>query len=561
MKARIKKLLAILLAAAMVLSIAACGNSNTPETDATSGISAEGTVAPTEKTETAETGITFPLAEEMTFDIMIKYDGDIEAELEDCVFWQELYEKTNVKINFTCLPSDNAMGTLNALFAANQEGDAILGGGIISESDLALMAENDLLIPLDEYVDNAELMVNLNERVLAESPETRGTMTTADGHIYSLVKYEALTGRYVESPIWINKTWLAQLGKTVEDIKTIEDLEEVLLAFAENDMNGNGDATDEIPYMAKSGHAYSHLEAILGLWGISTKDNGNDHYCYVKDGKVVFAPITDAYKDALITLNRWYENGIIWSEVFTGTNETYSSKMLSDPAVVGMFTTSFVSEDMQQNYARLLPVAVNGYSPRWYVNPGVLGTKGTFSVTRSCENPEVLMKWIDQFYTLENSVRIKYSELDYGSYEMVDGKYKIIDIDPALDAINFETNPALDRLIANVPTALTAKDFEESFVLSGQNKTFMETEAEYKEYLVDEKWPRPYISPEDVTRIAELRTDIFNTIAAKRAEWITGVSDIEAEWDAFINELKNVGVDEFISILQRNYDNFTSGQN
>lgn len=44
---------------------------------------------------------------------------------------------------------------------------------------------------------------------------------------------------------FINKAWLDQLGLEVPT--TTEELYELLCAFRDNDMNGNGDTTDEIP--------------------------------------------------------------------------------------------------------------------------------------------------------------------------------------------------------------------------------------------------------------------------------------------------------------------------
>ena len=43
----------------------------------------------------------------------------------------------------------------------------------------------------------------------------------------------------------INKKWLDQLGMDIPT--TMEEFYEVLCAFRDNDMNGNGDGSDEIP--------------------------------------------------------------------------------------------------------------------------------------------------------------------------------------------------------------------------------------------------------------------------------------------------------------------------
>lgn len=550
-----KRLLAAMLALIMVISLIGCGNEAATPTEGASAATESGGEAPVAE----KTTVTFPLEEEMTFDIMVRYDGDLEAKLENCGFWQRLYEMTNVKVNFILLPTEGTMGTMNAMFAANQEGDAILGGSVINESDLSLMAANGLLMPMNEYIDNAELMPNFNERVLSESPETKGYITLPDGNIYSLPKYTALEGNYLESPLWINKAWLDQLGMEIPT--TIEELEAALIAFRDNDMNGNGDNSDEIPYIFLSGHSFSHMEAILGLWGIATKDGTNDNYVYVENGKVNFAPASAAYKEALTTLNSWYEENLIWSECFTGTQETFNSKISAETPMVGMFAAKTITAGYEDDYVQIAPVSVEGYEANWYRHPGRLGGKGQFSLTRSCENPEVLMAWIDLFYALENTVAINYGEEEDGRWQInSDGKYEFITLPNERTEELKETSPLLYELLTNLPSAFTADDYENSVVLSSVQALYQESYAIYEEYMTDEFWPRPYIAEDDVSRLAELRTDIFNTVAEKRAAWVTGVSDIEAEWDAYLETLNKIGVDEFVEILQRNYDSFLAGQ-
>ena len=515
--------------------------------------------APENVSSVVENGkVSFPLEQEMTFDIMVRYDGDLDAALNNCAFWDRLYKMTNVKINFIVLPTDGTMGAFNAMFAANKEGDAILGGSMINESDLSLMAANGLLMPMNAYINDPEIMPNFNQRVLAESPATKAYITMPDGNIYSLPKYTALDGNYLECPLWINKNWLDQLNLPIPT--TIEELEIALTAFRDNDLNGNGNPNDEIPYIFLNGHTYSHMEAILGLWGLATKDGVNDSYVYIQDGKVQFAPTSEAYKDALTTLNRWYENDLIWSECFTGTEETFQAKVSSEVPMVGLFAAKTITAGYDEHFVQLEPVAVEGYQAEWYRHPGRLGGKGQFSLTRSCENPEVLMHWIDLFYSLENTVSINYGEEADGRWTRHgDGRYEFFTL-PTNKTEELQISaPLFYELFTNVPGAFTAKDFEDKIVLSSIQAMYQESYAVYEEYMTDEFWPRPYIADADVSRLAELRTDIFHIVTEKREAWVTGIDDINADWNDYLKLLNKIGIDEFLDILQRNYDHYLEG--
>lgn len=561
MKKRItQKLAAAVLTASMVFSLAACGNNDSSSQESSTSKASDSSTTSTASSVMAsveDDGVTFPLEEEMTFSIMVCSNGEVE-DLEKCDFWQDLYEATNVKIEWIVLPGDTAMSNLNAMFSARQEGDAIMAR-FIKDDDLSQMIASNLLLPLNEYIDDTELMPNFNERVLAESPETKGVIASPDGNIYSLPRYQALEGSYLESPFWINKAWLDQLGKEVPT--TLEELEEVLIAFRDNDMNGNGKTDDEIPYLIKNGHSNAHFEAFLGLYGIPTKDGTYENYVYVEDGKVIFAPTTETYKEAIKTLNDWYEKGLIWSEAFTGSSETFNAKINGSESVVGLINNANEPLVNPDDYVAMEPVKVEGYEAKWYVHPGLKGIKTMFSLTRSCENADVLMKWIDLFYSFENTLRVQYGEEGDGLWEYnADGKVVLNTLTADESAKFKETTPSFNDIIGITPRALTIEDYSERIVLSETQIKKEEAVDLYRPYLNDEIWPRPYLASEVASRQAEMRTDIFNTIKTNKAAWITGERDIEADWESFKNEMKKMGIDEFLRLMQEAYDNYLAAQ-
>jgi putative aldouronate transport system substrate-binding protein len=544
-----KKFLVLLVVLFMIFTIAGCQTATkTNESTVLENSQAE----QTQQEEGEDNALEFPLKEKVTFDIMVR--SSVHS-FDKCELYNRLAEETNVNINWIYLAQDNAMASLNALFAANNEGDGMLPSASINESNISLLAANDLLKPLNEYIDNEEIMPNFNQRVLSESPKTKGYITMPDGKIYSLPKYTALEGNYLESPIWINKTWLDNLGLSVP--KTIEELESVLTAFKEQDANKNGNPDDEIPYIFLNSHSYSHMEALLGLWGIATKDSSLDSYVYVINGKVNFAPTSQAYKDAIMTLNRWYKNGLIWSECFTGTGETYSAKLSGETCVVGCLTTKTPPKGgYSDEYILIEPPKIEGYKPLWYRHPGRLGGKGQFSMTRSAENPEILMHWIDLFYGLENSIEVYNGKVGEGRLELENPKYKFIT--PKADELEKlkEEKPLFTDIIGNMPTAYTAEDYKNRIVLSADQAIYQSNYAIYEKYMTTEYWPRPYFAEEDATRLNELRTDLFNTVSLKKAEWVTGTSDVNVEWASYVKSLKSMGLEEFMKIVQKTYDNF-----
>lgn len=63
-----------------------------------------------------------------------------------------------------------------------------------------------------------------------------------------------------------------------------------------------------------------------------------------------------------------------------------------------------------------------------------------------------------------------------------------------------------------------------------------------------------FFEPKTATRFNELKTEISKKLEADIADFIVGNRDIEKDWDKFQAELKNMGNDEYISIMQKEYD-------
>lgn len=556
-----KKLVVLLLTGAMALSTVACAQETEQKESEESKATVESTETASASTETVDDGITFPLKEEVTFTLGCTLAMEEEM-LEKCALWNELYEETNVKFELVVLPTEDPMTKLNAMFMTGSEPDAILSS-FMNDTNISELTANNLLQPLTDYVSDPEIMLNFNERVLTESPGTLGVIASPDGEIYALPRYDANEGTYLESPMYINKVWLDKLGKPVPT--TIEELEEVLIAFRDNDMNGNGKTDDEIPYLVMQGHWCDHFEAFMGLYGLPTKDGAYENYMYVEDGKVTFVPTTQAFKDSIIQLNDWYEKELIWQEAFTATSDTWNAKLSGTEAVVGLYMGNGVWNAQQDEYVVLKPVAVEGYEAEWYLHPGLMGVKSQFVVTRDCENVDVLLKWIDQFYSLEIGWRSGKGEEADGRYAIVDGTY-VLNEELNADTVKMEElnkiAPTLGGIINNnIPVAYTAADYEEGRLLVTEwDKRLQGAYDDYSDYLNDEVWPRPYLASDVSGRISELRTDIFSTVKEKKAAWITGTADINAEWDAYCESLNQMNVDELITLMQAAYDNYMNAQ-
>lgn len=537
-----KRVLCLVLSICAVLTLTACGGG--------------GSRRPSKgNTEAKVEAVTFPLAErtEFTFMIMGVKSASFDEQIANNALMKKLEEETNVHINWQFIGNDATK--LNLLMTGGGYGDVIFGGPILNSVTASKYIAAGKIQSLTPYLTE-ELMPEFMAD-LAENPNIMGMITASDGKAYCMPKITGLEGQYLESPIWINKQWLDNLGLSIPT--TTDELINVLKAFRDKDPNGNG-LPDEIPYIACTDHSLGNLEALAGIFGIATKDGVNDAFVQVVDGKVTFAPSSDAYKDYIKFMRTLYTENLLWSECFTGTSATFSAKLMNATPVVGMFTMNVPMEtDYVDDYVCILPPKAEGYEPCWYYHPAINGSKNQFYVTDNCENMSVLMAYIDRLYDLENSVIADYGTIEDGRYVMENGKYTVIEMDTVESAKLDREAPTFSSLTGNATRSFTSNDYQTKLNLSPSEQTKQACYNLYKDIINDEIWPRPFYSPE-VCNDADLYvTDINLTLGQYRAKWITGAADVDADWDKFLKGLDDSGLQEYLVILQDAYDAYLEG--
>ncbi len=458
-------------------------------------------------------------------------------------------ERTDKEIEWHSVDNNEQ---ISLLFASGDYTDVIISN-ILQDTDVSKYAANGVIVPLDEYI-NEEITPNLCaffERV----PTAKAVSTLPDGHIYTLPRYNGIEADYVENYMFINKVWLDKLGLKVPE--TTNELYTVLKAFKERDPNGNG-IDDEIPMTFKDGHAFSYPEALLSSWGVATKHGNFEGFTTISDGKVEFAPMLDEWREMIRYYRKLYNEGLLDIEAFTQSNEQYNAKLSSATSTVGMLwskTNPFANAD---EYIAIKPVHAPGKEVVWRVHPGSLGIKNLFAVTNKCKDIESAMRWVDKFYTEEATLESWYGAVG-DTFTVEDGMYKFNEPDDGMSLSLWVRENTIGGV--NLPGVFYPEEVgtlvEDSEIWSGTRQMY----ELYKDYLDKETWPRPYYSADYASRISELRTDIFNIVSKAKAGWIAGDRDVDAEWDSYLDELRAVGVDEYIEINQKTYDSYKASMN
>lgn len=528
-----KKWTALVLAGALAFGLAGCGGG-----DSSAG---SGNPAPSDTSNFNQEGL--PIVNEpVTLKVLTMRWGNMGDTFTQNQWLKDLETNTNVKIEWQVVSSNDWGEQKSIMLASGTLPDIILGDQTFSDSDIV----NNLSYfrPLDDYIDS--YMPNL-KAAMAETPELKKISTFPDGKIYSLPTRLPSRPKTKNQPV-INKAWLDQLGLPVPD--TIDDLYNVLKAFKEQDPNGNGKA-DEIPY-TETGLAPDFLNP-FGITDI------NANSMLVKDGKPVFYPISEEYKEGLKFANKLYAEGLIDKELFTQDATMTSAKQQNADAPIVGFTNQWTPDAVfgkwSDQYAAIPPIAGpdgNRYNPG---NPnGMSFNRNELLITTSCKYPEVAARWADQFYTNEASIQNFWGAIGTVIQKNDDGTYTLMDppAGTSADAWYWEQS------LRDFGPKYVSPSFEKNIVLNPEAGDGLKLEIDKmgSEY-VTTPFPNVMYTAEEFQELPTLTTDIDSYVATMRAQWVTK-GGIDEGWEAYVKKLNDMGLEKLMKIRTDAYDRYMS---
>ena len=557
---RMKKSVIFLLALLLTLYIfTGCTASDTDDTTVdkpteTALVTSEDAV-PTESTEErAMEGNMylegFPIVEEkVTIDVGItQYSSN--GDFNEIGVFPLLEELTNVDLNFVFIPSSGAEEKVSLMLATGDYPEAFIRIGMLRDSvETWKYAQAGVFVALDEYIE--AYCPNI-QKTFEDYPLAVQYSTAPDGHIYSLPSIRDSGIRDIRGVLYVNKIWLNELD--MELPTTTGEYYNTLVAFKENDCNGNGDSEDEIPstFLFDDGTAgYGDLFGSFGVY------NAVDNKLSVINGEVVYEPVRDEYKEALKYMHQLYESGCIDSETFTQDSSVYDSKYTNadDEIILGSFI-GYQSYDVldpeiaMETYEAIAPLIGPDGTQYWRRDPKGVVDAHLFHVTDKCEDPEVLMRVIDALNSEEWCVMAQSGMEDINYQVTDDGQYKFLDVDP--------DDPEVSRdYFTNWkgPWMLTY-DMYSKFIVSDlelDRKKCTDLYAPYVEKVENIFSPFVFVSTQDNEDLSIIQSDLASFQNRMEAQFIME-GNIEENWNEYVSEIESIGLAQLLEILQKAID-------
>lgn len=499
----------------------------------------------------------FPICKQtQTLRIGVK-QSSLVTSYEDNKFTTWLQDRTNAKFEFEYFTAADANQKLEIMISSGAKLPDVLCGFDLSESSIYTYGSQGIFLPLDDYIDTIGVgMQDVFKRV--DNKNLRSMMTSADGNIYYLPRYNEQIGNMWQLRSWINKTWLDTLGLDIPE--TTDELYEVLKAFATQDPNGNG-INDEVPLVGANGTKQQTADFLANAFIYNdmgdrwTVENGMLDVCYNKP----------QWQDALRYMNKLCSENLLSALTFTMDDAQLTQLLASGDGVnvVGVFTSNsfgVTPEDERRLEYVPLPPLTGPDGVCWAARFPFTPTS-RYIITKDCENPELAYRLGDLMVTREASIFARWGEEGVDWVQPQEGDVCMLEdlgfeptVVPILEfgvpqnAHWFMSHCFVLELGLNDGQAVNSDDplYSERWVAYALPYYIDKAPAETVEQI-------KYTADEEQA-IREIRSTLKTYVDECMAGFITGAMDIERDWEYYLQELENIGLQQYIEISQTAYE-------
>nr|WP_309098635.1 extracellular solute-binding protein [Fredinandcohnia onubensis] len=429
-----------------------------------------------------------------------------------------IQEETGVKVNAIVPPQGSKTEKLNVLLASGEEVDIFEGNWD---------QYKDAVIPLNDLLEEHGQAI-----LEAWGEDAWEMMKDAEGNIMGIPRIIPTA----PFPTWVRTDWLENLN--MEMPTTIEEFEEVLKAFKEQDPDGNG-KDDSIPLLLEKRSHY-------GLLGGFT-EYGYSNWFDSEAGELKIPEMQPGYVDYLKTMADWYQKGYIYKESFADYDflEMIKTNQLGAVNIWYSNFTIHVPKVMKNVPEMNYEFVKDMKGPKGLVQTIYPGTKGAVMITKTAKNPEAAIKFLNwQYENVENHLVARYGLKDV-SWQWIDEENGIFELiqDP---------NPYAGEALMSLGLA-TEVHYATNDPLLTIHQNYLKNEL--SDFSVA-KEPVDMNVVYDSNELAEhvpSNADLQRLRTEEVVKFIMGVRPIQ-EYDDFIEELYNAGLQDLINFQTEQYN-------
>lgn len=466
----------------------------------------------------------------------------------DFEYMQKLEELTGVHVETTEINFFTASEQYNVILAAGDYPDLIKNLGTYYSTGLSGALSDDIILDLTD--DLSEYAPNYDYLIHSNPDETRYYLT--DGMVLQFMgTYDSFINN---QGLVLRKDWLEECGLDVPE--TYDELHNVLKAF-KDEYN-----CSTAIYMNKNCTITNLTEGYnVATYNVSGSGgaggSGASLPYFVEDGVVKCSFLEDGYRDYLTMIHDWYEEGLMDSDFVSIEYDPFSSylsgQITSDQ--MGVWCTSGEGIDNYTVPVVCMASPVQNKGDMQHLTEMTLAPADditAISISSACEDPEIAMAWLDYWFS-EDGIAFYNFGLEGNDY--------------TLDENN---TPLFSDAVVNNEFGLSASNYMRCRCAFGTMPSLMlrYRSAYLNSDLVNEAWDvwtsnldGTMAISSNVTMTTEQKetesykaSDIMTYANQMISQFANGDSDIDSQWDTFISNLKDMGIDECIELEQAAYD-------
>lgn len=493
-----------------------------------------------------------------------------EPDPADVYLTQYIEEELGIILDWKLYSNEEFSSQLSLLLSTDSLPDLIVGANL-GKTDVNKYGAEGYFLNIAEYSD---VMPNM-QATMEENPLWAAYQKDESGAIYGLSRcFPSRIGLATGLSTFINTEWLANVGMDVPE--TVDELYDVLVAFKEQDANGNGDASDEIPLgvqmdIGRGGRFEWMMMSAFGIF------NNNSDFCADENGTVTFVKMKDNYKAYLKYLHKLYEEGLMEPSTFILTDEERIDKTSND--LYGVFSdyaglvTAIGGQEGEGNpyekYA-YIPALTSDYNDKLVFTMGNCGyAEGSRTyISADTDYAEEICKMIDFFLSEEGTLVADYGK-EGVTFEYVEDAFGN-QVPSYINGYTIETvrwDEAFKLIRTSVENSFVENaddDTLDKMIYEDATYTYTQQAAVEKALRDVDELTEPFPDltfPSDVaSTFSVLREDLRNIVKSYKSQFILGEKDIDASWDQYLSDLEKAGVERFVSIAQDAYDSYLSVQ-
>lgn len=562
-----KRLLALLMAVAMILALAACGggdsvvseaaapSESTVEAPADAPATLEEPIVeePTSEMIPAEPGVTpyeevpateLPLGDgSETFEIWMGISPaamNYITSLAENMTYMEIMNRTGVNMSFIHFHPDTQTEQFNLICASGDYPDVMNGvaNQYTGGADKGIEDEVfiDLAEYLEEYAPHYYSLVHSDAKLYDE-------VTTPDGAVvgfYSLYNEARLNDMgYI-----IRQDWLNDLS--MDKPTTIDELHDVLSAFK----NEKG-ATDALFIPATGVSDY-----FAPAFGVGSG-------MYVEDGVMKYGPLEEGFKEYLQTMAQWFSEDLIYHDfAFYGEQLAFRDNGMIGAGQVACFYSetgdmaSFgsFSDDPNLLMTAMAPVSMEKDGTIYMTDKAPSRADDLrWAVTTGCENPELLISMIDYLYSPEGALLCNYG-IEGETFEYVDGAPRFSDMINNNPTYDYRTAVFLYVMDSGPflvdPTRGTSTYTQEQL---DSWSDWTDTNLDYSRVISN----KVILKAQD-DEYTSIMSDIETFMDEMTVKYITGEYSFDTYETDFVEALKAMNAERIVELYQAAYDYYNA---